>query len=371
LHSLQSNLPDTYTLPMVPSCRSRSSWNPGLSLISNAIAFVCATSVVFAQNQPQLEAHTAGHQTTFRIGERIPLDLNFTGPDDGSFQVGNETYDRSGRRDYVEKFEVEPTQGWADPLATFFVRDRPHIGGGISAPPEKLSSTPHLLTRNLNEWVRFDQPGDYTITIVSQRTGPIPRPAHQEHGNPWIKSNPIHLHIIAATSEWQAQRLASIRVELAKPGGDFPAQQWQDALADLRFLGTPAAIDYMAQNLRDDRLWICPESALGLAGVPRDLRPYALTALRRELQDPDFPISSWYFAAALSLQREADGSVEEADRIDAASYLAILSSLPGKNAEARSSTAKMLHADSGMIEKLTPAEKAQLIVALPPPVDVH
>jgi hypothetical protein len=62
----------------------------------------------------------------------------------------------------------------------------------------------------------------------------------------------------------------------------------------------------------------------------QDLRWYALTALRRQLEDPDFPISGWYFTVVLALQRQGDGSEEEADRMDAASYFAILDSLPGE-----------------------------------------
>jgi len=113
---------------------------------------------------------------------------------------------------------------------------------------------------------------------------------------------------------------------------------------------------WLAQNLRDDDLWICQESGKSLAELPRDFRPYALTARRRKLDDPDLPISRWYFAVARSLQRQADGSVEEANRIDTASYLAILDSLPGKNPKTRTAIAEMLNTNGWM--KLTPAQKA-------------
>src|SRR5882757_3695051 len=70
---------------------------------------------------PQLQVTTSGAQTTFHIGERIPLQLAFTGPGNKRFEITNAAYDRSGRMSY-EGFEVSPDHGWVDPLKTYFRR---------------------------------------------------------------------------------------------------------------------------------------------------------------------------------------------------------------------------------------------------------
>jgi len=67
------------------------------------------------QTGPHLELRTAAWQTTFHIGERIPLELGFTGPDTKEFQITTAAYDHS-RRLSIEKYGITPTTGWSDPL---------------------------------------------------------------------------------------------------------------------------------------------------------------------------------------------------------------------------------------------------------------
>ncbi|WP_035346911.1 hypothetical protein [Edaphobacter aggregans] len=331
-------------------------------------ALACAVSLIATaaaqQNQPRLEVHTTGGQTTFRIGERIPLELSFTGPDGGNFQVSTSTYDRSGRM-ISEDFDVKPATGWADPLATYFVFGKTSMGGA-SAGPRTLSSTPFLLPLNLNEWVRFDQPGDYTVTVSSHRVGPGFAP-FANNSPLTLQSKPIRLHIIAATPDWQDKQFAAIVAQLTPPF--TPGMQSPEpvkALADLRFLGTRAAIDYMAKNLRDDRPELVGQCAFGLIGVPEALRPAALAALNRELDDPDFPVSYLYFSTAVALQRSGHGTresmLEEGKRADAAAWQAVFESLPRKNNKAQAATAQSLTIARGT--ERTSQQKAQLVAVL-------
>src|ERR1700694_1205606 len=118
---------------------------------------------------PQLQVTTSGNQTTFHMGERIPLQLAFTGPENKRFEITNASYDRSGRMSY-EEFEVSPDRGWVDPLKTYFSRG--HGGGGLSN-SSSLSANPILVTFDLNEWVRFDQPGVYRVTVTSHRVSDL------------------------------------------------------------------------------------------------------------------------------------------------------------------------------------------------------
>src|SRR5260370_23898287 len=90
-----------------------------------ALALGCAWvpssySPAWAQGtQAVLDVRTASGQSTFRIGERIPLELSFSASEDKRYEITLASYDRSGRMSY-EDFGVSPETGWVDPLADYF-----------------------------------------------------------------------------------------------------------------------------------------------------------------------------------------------------------------------------------------------------------
>src|SRR5271156_4125541 len=94
-----------------------------------------------------------------------------------------------------------------------------------------LSPAPTVMHLNLNEWVRFDQPGSYTVVVTSRRIGDsLDANRTISHRSDLIlKSNPIHLKIVPANSTWQKAKLAAIIDELstdpAAPGIQPPARE--------------------------------------------------------------------------------------------------------------------------------------------------
>src|SRR6185312_11903615 len=178
-----------------------------------ALAIGCLSLLPIAAQQlkPAVEIRTAGGQTTFHMGERISIILSLTGPDNKKYGIDTASYDRSGRLT-IDSFDATPATGWSDPLTQYFSRG--FMMGGLRG-SEQLSSKPVTFTADLNEQIRFDQPGTYTINATSHRVGTI----HGENSFPRepflsILSNAIQIHIIPATPEWQAEKLRSI---LAKP----------------------------------------------------------------------------------------------------------------------------------------------------------
>jgi hypothetical protein len=183
--------------------------------------------------RPALKTRTVNGQTVFHIGERIPLKLTFTSPNDTEYAIApccNDGTDRGGEFDF-ESVDVSPSTGWSDPLAIYLAQDRPRFRHGWSWPP-LLKSKPVEVSINLNEYVRFDQPGVYQVRIISHRVNGRSRR---------LQSNVIELPIEPATPEWQVEKLKAIP---AKPESDAGAN------ADLRYLATPAAIDEMTSRLR-------------------------------------------------------------------------------------------------------------------------
>src|SRR5690348_8920326 len=188
------------------------------------------------------QVSTRNSQARFRIGEVINLELRFSSNTARKYHLDTASYDRSGRMS-TEQFDVSPATGWSDPLAVYFHAFAGFIGGGLRGTKD-LSAQPEVIELQLNEWVRFDQPGRYRVTIDSSRvfTGVLGSPAPPIR----VKSNPIDIEIVPANSEWQRQTLHAAVEALegeSIPASPAPAapNAKREALKTLRYLGTPAA----------------------------------------------------------------------------------------------------------------------------------
>jgi len=246
-------------------------------------ASVCLAFLLTLQAQsPDSESvkfsvRTKGDQTIFHIGELIPLECSFTSASENHYQINTASYDRSGRLG-VESYQVEPNTGWDDPLALYFQSYGGMIGGGLSG-FQKLSEQPAVIHRALNEWVRFNQPGRYHVVVTSSR---VSRVGAEFLSKPKeVPSDGLWLTIIPATPEWQAAALAEALSH------DKNATQ---AIATLRYLGTPVAAGEMARRLNDQTG--AYEYKLGLASTPA--REAALKSLDELLNDPDFPVNGLF-----------------------------------------------------------------------------
>src|SRR5258705_3773351 len=107
-------------------------------------------------------------------------------------------YGRSGRMNY-QRFSVSPAEGAVDPLPTY-------TGGmGGLTNFKYLSSEPWTIKLNLNEWVRFTQPGEYRIVVSSNRVG-VRDPSNTFGASPvTARSNQVRLKIISANPPWPNQ----------------------------------------------------------------------------------------------------------------------------------------------------------------------
>jgi len=268
------------------------------SILSIAALALTSLPLCAQTPAPHFEVRTATGQTTFHIGERIPLILSFTGPD--------KTYGillfNFGRSDplRLDSFAIAPATGWVDSLAAYSLFS---AGGCCGAKQSgSLSSKPTTLQVDLNEWARFDDPGTYTVTITTHRISPG---TEGSLGAPHIDvtSNPLQIHIIPATPKWQKAILDRSLKELAIPhdvSDDSPKQRVP--IADLRFLDTPASIATLAAYVRDDRPGTNDDAALGLVGLPRNLKDVGLAAMNKLIDDPSFPVSQQFLETIPWLQ---------------------------------------------------------------------
>jgi hypothetical protein len=248
------------------------------------VALILALPLCTQPRQPTLRVQTATGQTTFHIGERIPLKLTFTSPNDTQYSIFTRSFDRHGPGGF-ESFEVNPSSGWADPQATYWA----YVGGPDPITAPLLPATPFLASEplesslDLNEWVRFDLPGLYTVRIKSTRVS-----SGREISS--LQSNPIELQIIPATPGWQSATLD------------------RGVEADLIYLATPAAIDKMTAQFREASHGY--ESRMGLLGLPDSMRSVAIASMRKRLDEPDYPITPMFFDTMLVLGLTPDSDIE-------------------------------------------------------------
>src|SRR3989441_983545 len=237
-----------------------------------------------------LQVTIAGNQQEFHIGETIPLRLSFKTPAKDTYEVNTAQHDRNGRMNY-ERFVLSPAEGAVDPLPAY----NGSMGGLTGY--HFLSPEPWTIKLNLNEWIRFTQPGVYRLVVTSNRV------SERDRSNPLgaspvtVRSNEIVLKIVPANAAWQKQVYDEVVAVLdgRAPTKREQMEQYTDsrrqAIETLRFLGSADATRELAKRMRGENSdgldYLC---TLGLISSPE--RAVARSALEEALADPDHPIDS-------------------------------------------------------------------------------
>jgi hypothetical protein len=286
--------------------------------------------------QPSFDIQTTDGQTTFHIGEPIVLNLTIATAVDGAYVAAPWATPRGGEFD-LDTVAVSPATGWSDPLALYFKQRMIRTGHGWQWPPLEQAKPVHLALM-LNQWVRFDEPGDYTVTITTHRIS-----GATTNKNPPIPSASVKLHIIAATPEWQSARLAEIRSKVAV---DDPLKMDTAALRALKYLGTPDAIDLLTRLMRNIGWYVESEASNALDCVSDAMRPVAIQAMERRIAEPDFPVSLQFFTTFEFLEvkpgSDTDSIYAQTAAGRAALWNKVFASLPAKDAHARAQTVQTL-----------------------------
>src|SRR6266542_771409 len=295
---------------------------------------VCAQSTPQVDPNVVLKVSIASNQREFRIGETIPLQLSFSSTVKDRYQVNMAQYDRSGRMDY-EHFTVSPAQGAVDPLVTY------NWGGGGLTGFQFLSSAPWTIKLNLNEWLRFTQPGEYRLVISSNRVG-VRDPSSPSGTSPvTARSNELTLKIVAADPAWQKRIFKDAVANLDAPA-PLKAEQMEEyaisrrqAVETLRFLGTPDAVREMAKRMRgEDSSGLDHVYMLGLISSPE--RSVARTALEEALADPDHPIDINFLYALRMVNSDTNGTKTNWREAQQRVVEELLAALPSKRGKALS-----------------------------------
>ena len=256
----------------------------------------------------KLTVRVRGDQSVFQIGEVIPLELSFTSSTPNKYRLEMATYDRTGRLN-IQSFAVQPLSGWDDPLDFYFYYFTPGFGGGaLSA--KVLSTEPAVIQLEMNEWVRFKNPGQYRVAVKSARVSKLGLRLDVPGDVVRTSSNELLLTIVPATEAWQLRTLQqALAVLNAPPVGRSRLDTQRPAVKALRYLGTAAAAREMARRLLPNESNWTNDYRLGLVASPA--REAALDEMRALLADPDFPVSGLFLntMSIVALPADAAGDV--------------------------------------------------------------
>ncbi len=302
------------------------------------------------------QARIENNQTIFRIGEVIRLELSYSTVAAG-IEISTANYDRSGRLG-IEYFTVEPSTGWDDPLKAYY-SSGPFMAGGLYG-LQPLSAKPYIVGRDLNEWVRFTQPGRYRLVVTSTRAGYSRRSPGQS--NSVLRSNELSITVIPATAEWQAAKLANAIGTLASHRGSVDPGatdgERERAVATVRYLGTPAAAEQMARRLNDPAQF---QFMLGL--IASSAHDAAVAALEHVLNDPLAPISSTltHTLYRLSLNSADQGDLNSMSEKHARVVDQLIAALASKRDEAQVVSAFTVAQEAGTANlPISNSQKARL-----------
>lgn len=247
----------------------------------------------------QFRLETVDGQRTFRVGEAIALALVFSSDAPDKYRLNGATYDRSGRLP-TEEFVLESAEV-PDPYLDYFGTGvLGGLAGEIRGYPV-LESKPYTIEVDLNDWFRFDAPGRYRFFVKSHRLARERAPG--ETGGrtvPFAAVSDIVEIEIRDDAVWRMAKLAELRDVLEQPEPDLPkvggppvphnplSEKIPQAWRELRYLGTPEAVEYAFDHAR--RKGSQPETLL-LVGA-RD-RARMVAAFDAFLADPQVGFTEW------------------------------------------------------------------------------
>lgn len=253
---------------------------------------------------PGLELRISSDKTRYYAGEPILITTTYEmkGPEQAKIETRN--YDRSGRLGNLYWTVVGPDGKLAsDPLSVSWLSG---MGGGLGGGPDVISEgNPVSQKFYLNEWARFELPGEYEIALISKRLQ-----------GPWkIASNRIKIKIRKPSVDevYMAARKYARILDAPKPEcGSKNYEERRKALLFLRFLHHEKAVPYYFKYLNDDELSY--QAACGLYGLPDRRKTFNMVYSR--IYEKDFPVSEIVYWLFVNLYHSIHYSPEKAKNIE-------------------------------------------------------
>ncbi|HEX5070246.1 MAG TPA: hypothetical protein VFV78_08515 [Vicinamibacterales bacterium] len=292
----------------------------------------------------------ADGKKVFRSGEPVRLVTSFTA-DGLGYQVDT-TIDKNARLE--EQIEITPEKGvfrWQE------LQQMPDGYGRDYGTRSKLSSQPVEMKFPLNYWLRFDEPGDYTVRLRTRRVR-YSADGRTDTVLPWITTNTVAFTIVMMSDDEEradAQRI-STRLDMLSP---YDLEGQTRLCEELAFLAGDAASAekvrrYLNPKGQNTGNWI---GDLGIGLYISRKTSLVIGLIEAETRNPSKPASEIWLLVNLRVWMEMPSLVAEsrgdmnllrakkrarADAIRTEYVNEAIASLPQRTRSARRDTATSL-----------------------------
>jgi hypothetical protein len=235
----------------------------------------------------------AGGRTQFRLGEAIQVEYALSSDTPEKYKSGDLWFDGSDRSRF-ESFACHRPADCPDPLAGHWpiweTLYNAHFTRRLGS-WKTLGSSPITERWDLNEFMRFDQPGKYRIYAATRHVVSDWSPGRDAFaGGPPLTSNILELEILptdAAEADEQLQH--AVEALVLSPKNEHLRMS---AAKTIRYLQTPAALEAMVSHYTGVTRDVDEQMLAGLIGYHD--RAAAVARMEQQLVAPDFPVSRWF-----------------------------------------------------------------------------
>jgi hypothetical protein len=272
-------------------------------LILGALAGLSCSNLMYAQEPATVHVRLAlaDNKATYRMGEPIKLILEFTA-DDSGYQV-DKVPDRSEPGDTIS---ISPDFGVYHWLDEYTGRNRyPRDFFSLA----KLSTSPTRVELLLNDSIRFDRPGKYSVKVATRRVSSTSSPLGS-YPSILLMTNEVNFEVQPMSDADEASEVKRLSELLDAAHG---AQAEERVTADLSYLtGDPSAREKVRRFLNGEGRSgnYAQHITYGLF-IARN-RTLVLRLLEAALRDPGTPATTpLLFAVSRLRWLKEDGGIRE------------------------------------------------------------
>ena len=265
-------------------------------MITRLFTLLFLVTVVSGQTPAPPEIHVklslAENKTVYRTGEPIKIVMDFAADREGYLlEVTSEGNDLVSDKILISP-ETGITHWYAELMDNSRYRGRDYFGY------EKLTSSPRRLEIVLNDSLRFDNPGRYTVSITTSR---IRKPAKDPYGEPLtMTTNAISFEVQSMSDEDEAKEVKRLSDLL---NNTRESRAGEPIARQLSYLtGEPSTREKVRRFVNSDERTDSYRYTLytGLF-IARD-RALVLKLMETALRDPNIPTTSLMLGAACRLK---------------------------------------------------------------------
>jgi hypothetical protein len=275
-------------------------------------AFAQTGTAAPAQPNADVEARLslAGEKTVFRAGEPVRLSLSFKSNASG-YRVNTTTTKPASPVDDVILSTDAGVTRWIDDYAYRYSPDYMNV--------VELSQKPTTVELVLNDWVRFDRPGRYTVRVKTAR---VMRPSKRDDFGqlPPLTTNEAAFEIVSMSAADEAREVKRLSAELDAVKDWKELSRISEELAYLA--GEPSTREKVRRYLLPSGSGNVSQNIWFGLVVARD-RALVVRLLEAALRDTERPAELYLLGMLVTLRVMLDGPPRDATATAAAPVMVV------------------------------------------------